>query len=92
MCSLAGNSARSEEATRALYADDRKRYAEQVASCPRMSGNYASRLAWETDGGEVETHGLRPNQAPYALRHNEKPGRSWVPGRQASACADLARA
>ena len=37
MCSLAGNLPGFEEATRALYADDRKRYAEQVASWPRMS-------------------------------------------------------
>ena len=53
MCSLAGNLPGFEEATRALYADDRKRYAEQVASWPEDVRNYASRLAWETDGGEA---------------------------------------
>jgi hypothetical protein len=53
MCSLAGNLPGFEEATRALYADDRKRYAEQVASWPEDVRNYALRLAWETDGGEA---------------------------------------
>ncbi|MBR8655307.1 DUF2239 family protein [Achromobacter sp. Marseille-Q0513] len=49
MCSLAGNLPGFEEATRALYADDRKRYAEQVASWPEDVRNYALRLAWEAD-------------------------------------------
>ena len=52
MCSLAGNLPGFEEATRALYADDRSATRNRSRPGPRMS-NYASRLAWETDGGEA---------------------------------------
>ena len=82
MCSLAGNLPGFEEATRALYADDRKRYAEQVASWPEDVRNYASRLAWRRTAARLETHGLRPNQGairPRAtMKTRPKPG-SWPP-------------
>ena len=90
MCSLAGNLPGFEEATRALYADDRKRYAEQVASWPGMSATMPRGWRGRRTAARLETHGLRPNQGAIRPRAtNEKPGRSRVPNRQASACADL---
>ena len=64
MCSLAGNLPGFEEATRALYADDRKRYAEQVASWPEDVRNYALRLAWKRTAARLEA---RCASACYAM-------------------------
>ena len=83
MCSLAGNLPGFEEATRALYADDRKRYAEQVASWPGMSATMPRGWRGETDGGEgLKRTGCARIRAPYALapqmKTRPKPG-SWPP-------------
>lgn len=47
MASMAGNLPGFEEATRALYADDRDRYAQCVAAWPEDVRGYAMRLAWD---------------------------------------------
>ena len=67
MCSLAGNLPGFEEATRALYADDRKRYAEQVASWPEDVRNYALRLAWKRTAARLEAR-VRQRLLRYAHR------------------------
>lgn len=46
MSSMAGNLPGFEEATRALYADDRERYARLVADWPQDVRDYAMKLAW----------------------------------------------
>ncbi|MNQ60762.1 hypothetical protein D3C85_750550 [compost metagenome] len=46
MASMAGNLPGFEEATRALYADDREGYAQQVAQWPQDVRGYAMGLAW----------------------------------------------
>lgn len=46
MSSMAGNLPGFEEATRALYADDREAYARQVAQWPQDVRGYAMSLAW----------------------------------------------
>lgn len=50
MTALAGDLPGFEEATRALFADDRRRFAEQVAPWPADVRDYAVRLAF---GGEA---------------------------------------
>ena len=47
MASMAGNLPGFEEATRALYADDRDRYAQCVAAWPEDVRGYAMGLAWD---------------------------------------------
>ncbi len=47
MSSMAGNLPGFEEATRALYADDREAYARQVAQWPQDVRDYAMHLAWD---------------------------------------------
>lgn len=46
MSSMAGNLAGFEEATRALYAGDRERFARQLADWPQDVRDYAMHLAW----------------------------------------------
>jgi len=46
MSSMAGNLPGFEEATRALYAEDRERYARHVAGWPQDVRRYAMALAW----------------------------------------------
>ncbi|MGE8629191.1 DUF2239 family protein [Achromobacter denitrificans] len=46
MSAMAGNLPGFEEATRALYAEDRERFAAQVASWPQDVRGYALGLAW----------------------------------------------
>lgn len=46
MASMAGNLPGFEEAARALYADDRERFARWVAKWPRDVRGYATSLAW----------------------------------------------
>lgn len=46
MSSMAGNLPGFEEATRALYADDREAYARHVAQWPQDVRRYAMALAW----------------------------------------------
>ncbi|MGE8641667.1 MAG: DUF2239 family protein [Achromobacter sp.] len=46
MSSMAGNLAGFEDATRALYADDRERFAQCVATWPQDVRAYAMSLAW----------------------------------------------
>ena len=46
MSSMAGNLPGFEEATRALYADDRAGFARQVAAWPQDVRDYAMALAW----------------------------------------------
>lgn len=46
MSSIAGNLAGFEEATRALYAGDRERFARQLADWPQDVRDYAMHLAW----------------------------------------------
>jgi len=46
MSSMAGDLPGFEEATRALYADDREAYARQVEQWPRDVRDYAMSLAW----------------------------------------------
>ena len=46
MSSMGGNLPGFEEATRALYADDRAGFARQVAEWPRDVRDYAMGLAW----------------------------------------------
>ncbi|EHK68070.1 DUF2239 family protein [Achromobacter arsenitoxydans] len=50
MSSMAGNLPGFEEATRALYADDREGYARQVAQWPQDVRGYAMSLAWGAAG------------------------------------------
>ncbi|TRM51618.1 DUF2239 family protein [Achromobacter sp. LC458] len=47
MSGMAGNLPGFEEATRALYADDRDRYAQCVAAWPEDVRGYAMGLAWD---------------------------------------------
>ena len=47
MSGMAGNLPGFEEATRALYADDRDRYAQCVAAWPEDVRGYAMRLSWD---------------------------------------------
>lgn len=49
MSSIGGNLPGFEEATRALYADDRAGFARQVAEWPRDVRDYAMALAWAND-------------------------------------------
>lgn len=49
MSSMGGNLPGFEEATRALYADDRAGFARQVAEWPRDVRDYAMALAWAND-------------------------------------------
>lgn len=49
MSSMAGNLPGFEEATRALYADDRARFAREMAAWPRDVRDYAMALAWADD-------------------------------------------
>jgi len=46
MSSMGGNLPGFEEATRALYAEDREGFARQVAPWPRDVRDYALALAW----------------------------------------------
>lgn len=46
MSSMAGNLPGFEEATRALYANDRERFARQLADWPQDVRDYAMELAW----------------------------------------------
>ncbi|KAG0774792.1 hypothetical protein G6F22_013786 [Rhizopus arrhizus] len=46
MSSMAGNLASFEDATRALYADDRERFAQCIATWPQDVRAYAMGLAW----------------------------------------------
>ncbi|MBB1594330.1 DUF2239 family protein [Achromobacter sp. UMC46] len=48
MSSMAGNLAGFEEATRALYAEDRDRFAQCLATWPQDVRAYAMSLAWPT--------------------------------------------
>ncbi|WP_088159414.1 DUF2239 family protein [Achromobacter xylosoxidans] len=50
MSSMAGNLPGFEEATRALYADDRERFARQIAAWPVDVRGYAMQLAWHGSG------------------------------------------
>lgn len=50
MSAMAGNLPGFEEATRALYAEDRERFAAQVASWPQDVRGYALGLAWPDEG------------------------------------------
>lgn len=50
MSSMAGNLPGFEEATRALYADDRDAFARQVAQWPQGVRAYATSLAWGSPG------------------------------------------
>ncbi|QQB33094.1 DUF2239 family protein [Achromobacter deleyi] len=49
MSSMGGNLPGFEEATRALYADDRAGFARQVAEWPRDVRDYAMALAWANE-------------------------------------------
>jgi hypothetical protein len=46
MSSMAGNLPGFEEATRALYANDRERFTQQIAGWPEDVRGYAMGLAW----------------------------------------------
>jgi hypothetical protein len=46
MAAMAGDLAGFEEATRALFADDRGRFAEQSAAWPADTRAYVEQLAW----------------------------------------------
>ncbi|MNV62444.1 hypothetical protein D3C71_1549920 [compost metagenome] len=48
MSSMAGNLEGFEEATRALYAEDRERFAQCLATWPEDVRAYAMNLAWAT--------------------------------------------
>lgn len=48
MASMAGDLPGFEEATRALYAEDRERFARQIAQWPQDVRDYAMSLAWDT--------------------------------------------
>lgn len=50
MSAMAGNLPGFEEATRALYAEDRERFAAQVESWPQDVRGYALGLAWPDEG------------------------------------------
>lgn len=50
MSSIAGNLPGFEEATRALYASDRERFAQQIAAWPEDMRDYAMQLAWHGSG------------------------------------------
>ncbi|WAI81054.1 MULTISPECIES: DUF2239 family protein [Achromobacter] len=53
MSAMAGNLPGFEEATRALYANDRERFAQCIAPWPEDVRGYAVRLAWDA---EAVTH------------------------------------
>jgi hypothetical protein len=53
MSSMGGNLPGFEEATRALYADDRERFAQQIAAWPEDVRGYAMGLAWGETGEAV---------------------------------------
>ncbi|WP_258127985.1 DUF2239 family protein [Achromobacter anxifer] len=53
MSSMGGNLPGFEEATRALYADDRERFAQQIAAWPEDVRGYALGLAWGEAGEAV---------------------------------------
>jgi hypothetical protein len=53
MSAIAGNLAGFEEATRALFADDERRFAELVAEWPGDVRDYAVNLAFADDGGDA---------------------------------------
>ncbi|WP_447920299.1 DUF2239 family protein [Achromobacter aegrifaciens] len=50
MSSMGGNLPGFEEATRALYAGDRERFARQIAAWPEDVRSYAMGLAWDESG------------------------------------------
>ncbi|MBD9429481.1 DUF2239 family protein [Achromobacter sp. ACM03] len=50
MSSMGGNLPGFEEATRALYAGDRERFARQIAAWPEDVRGYAMQLAWHGSG------------------------------------------
>ncbi|MBO1012005.1 DUF2239 family protein [Achromobacter sp. SD115] len=50
MSSMGGNLSGFEEATRALYAGDRERFAQQIATWPEDVRGYAMGLAWDGSG------------------------------------------
>ncbi len=50
MSSMGGNLPGFEEATRALYAGDRERFAQQIAAWPEDVRGYAMQLAWHGSG------------------------------------------
>ncbi len=50
MSSMGGNLPGFEEATRALYADDRERFARRIAAWPEDVRGYAMQLAWDSSG------------------------------------------
>lgn len=49
MSAMAGNLPGFEEATRALYANDRERFAQCIAAWPEDVRGYAVRLAWDAE-------------------------------------------
>lgn len=49
MSSITGNLPGFEEATRALYASDRERFAQCIAAWPEDVRDYAVRLGWDTN-------------------------------------------
>ncbi|WXR72331.1 DUF2239 family protein [Achromobacter veterisilvae] len=53
MSSMAGNLPGFEEATRALYAEDRERFARHVADWPQDVRGYATGLAWASPSDEA---------------------------------------
>ncbi|MBV7501700.1 MULTISPECIES: DUF2239 family protein [Achromobacter] len=55
MSSLAGDLPGFEDATRALYADDRDAYARHVAQWPKDVRRYAAELAWGAHEGSSES-------------------------------------
>ena len=50
---MAGNLANFEEASRALFADDRQRFTSLIASWPADIRDHAVRLAYSSDAGQV---------------------------------------
>ncbi|KNE24371.1 DUF2239 family protein [Achromobacter spanius] len=56
MSSMAGNLPGFEEATRALYANDRERFAQCVAAWPQDVRAYATRLAWQAASDTQARH------------------------------------
>lgn len=54
MSALAGDLPGFEEATRALFADDRARFQQQVAAWPADIRAYATRLAFDSAGGAMQ--------------------------------------
>ncbi|MNV41248.1 hypothetical protein D3C71_1328790 [compost metagenome] len=49
MSAMTGNLPGFEEATRALYASDRERFAQCIAAWPEDVRDYAVRLGWDTN-------------------------------------------